>query len=281
MKDTQALKPSNTTPKTPHSHAVYERLQASGMHHDQAMVYGYLVTNGPTRAGTIAAQTRLSATLVYRALEALESANLVTSNKRPGKVTLFAACDPRNLRDTVQSRKRALDEESSLIESLIPQLVQSYVSHGATTNFRYELGIEGIRTLARDINTASGLVYQYSDPQLLAESFSDLAYELGRDRHNASVTKVHLFPITDPRFTLPIVSDALTHIYTASVPRIPVVVLAYDHTLTLINLDHDNLHAISIQNPGLASFVIALFRSHWQVDVDEFRSMDTQDLLAE
>jgi sugar-specific transcriptional regulator TrmB len=85
MKDTQTFKPSNTTPKTPHSHALYERLQASGMHHDQAMVYGYLVEAGPTRAGTIAAQTRLSTTLVYRALEALESANLVTSNKRRAK----------------------------------------------------------------------------------------------------------------------------------------------------------------------------------------------------
>ncbi len=241
-------------------------LKTLGLPRDAAMIYSLLLMHGPQKASQLVRESRITRPLVYRALDELEERSLVASNKKQGRITLFEALDPRQLRSNLGKEIEDLHMSQSLLEGILPNLLSHFMKQTDKPTFRFEDTLEGVIEIFQSSNFAESTVYQYIDPSVLeTEQFKKIAIKLTQERIQLGTKKVLFYPDTLVSRNYKEQHPELEQYLSAEVPALPVILLTYDNTIVLINLDKTGFRGFSLYDPALATIVTLFLKLTWRL----------------
>ncbi len=135
-----------------------ESLKKLGLTEDQALIYLVLVQVSILPARLIASQSGVSRELTYIVLGQLEQKGLVERSSQ-GKVILFRAKNPGNLKSLVEYKKTRANEAEEAYQTIIGNLVSDFnKGHGKPFIRSYE-GLDGLQKTYNHILKKAKTVY--------------------------------------------------------------------------------------------------------------------------
>jgi sugar-specific transcriptional regulator TrmB len=241
-----------------------KKLRTVGLSRDEAMVYGHLLDHGTSKSLAIQRGTGLTKPLVYRALDALESRQLVVATKKAGAVTIYSPLDPRNHTKSFEQSLRELEHNKSLFNGLIPELVTAYLRTIDRPNFLYTDTIDGVITMFLESNHAQGTIYQFTNPDLFdTPLLREATQQVQKHRESLGTHKILLYPDTPSAHDHISRDPHIPQHINRSAPVLPVILMTYDATVTLISIRDEQIQAYSINDEQLAHIIRFLLQSAW------------------
>jgi sugar-specific transcriptional regulator TrmB len=241
-------------------------LKTLGLPRDAAMIYSLLLMNGPQKASQLVRESHITRPLVYRALDELEERNLISSNKKQGRITLFEAMDPRQLRSNLGKEIEDLHLSQSLLDGILPNLLSHFMKQSDKPVFRFEDTLEGIIEIFQSSNFAESTVYQYIDPALMeTERFQKITAKLTNERLKLGTKKVLLYPETPLSHEYLEKYPDFEQYISSQVPALPVILITYDSTVILISLNESGFKGYSLNDPALSSIITLFLKLTWKV----------------
>lgn len=164
---------------------LYNRFHTQLEHIDLAdkevKTYLALVANGALTAEQIAKTTGLNRSTVYVQIEELSEMGLVSAVK-DGKKTLFTAESPENLEDIIERRAQRIRQQKVEVESMVPELMQTFAKRGARPGIRMFQGKSGLAALRNEI-------LEHTDAQIKVLTNADLFYQVADPKDLESYDK--------------------------------------------------------------------------------------------
>jgi HTH-type transcriptional regulator, sugar sensing transcriptional regulator len=156
-----------------------KKLQQFGLSAKEALVYETLLKIGAKTAGELAESTRLNRSTTYVQLKTLMNTGLVTSFKVVNK-TMFSAESPENLERLLNNKIIELKKRKKQITDLLPDLVQTFISHSVKPVIRHFHGKDGLAAMRDEIFSSRGdkirMIMNYDDLRRVFTSTELKAY---------------------------------------------------------------------------------------------------------
>jgi sugar-specific transcriptional regulator TrmB len=241
-------------------------LKTLGLPRDAAMIYSLLLMNGVQKASQLVRESRITRPLVYRALDELQERSLVSSAKRQGRVTLFEALDPRQLRSNLDKQIEGLQTSQLLLDGILPNLLSHFMKQTDKPVFRFEDTLEGVIEILQSSNYAESTIYQYIDPNIMeTEQYQKLTSKITTERLKLGTNKVLLYPDTPLSHRYIETYPDFEQYISSDVPALPVILLTYDNTIALISHDGTTVRGYSINDAALAGMITLFLKLTWRV----------------
>lgn len=237
-------------------HSINTTLKTLGLPRDAAAIYALLLSDGPQKASELVRKSRISRPLTYRALDDLVARQLVSSDKKRNRVTVFEAENPRIIKNSLDSQIQDLETSKKLFESLLPTLLAQFSRISEKPSFRYEDTLQGVVELFSESNFAESTVYQYIDPTIMESSkFKTITEKLTRQRLAADTHKILLYPDTEFSRTYITTYPDFEHYIIPGFPALPAVLVSYDDVVLLISISESNIRGYSVTDTVLAQIM--------------------------
>ncbi|MEK6887843.1 MAG: helix-turn-helix domain-containing protein, partial [Candidatus Aenigmatarchaeota archaeon] len=127
-----------------------EKLEKVGLSKAEAKLYISLTKLGSSSTGSIIKETGLRKSTVYECLNRLLEKGVVSYIVK-NNIKFFEATDPDRLVDFIDDRKRELEENKSDIKKILPQLKSLRNPLKPHAEAHVFLGVEGFKTMRRDV----------------------------------------------------------------------------------------------------------------------------------
>ncbi|MBV9159570.1 MAG: hypothetical protein JO019_03180 [Candidatus Kaiserbacteria bacterium] len=130
-----------------------KELQDIGLSEKEARVYMAALELGETTAEKLAKQAQVNRSTTYVQLESLMQKGLISMHEH-GKKTHFCPESPEILRRLIIKQKGDLEAKETLLDTLLPGLVQQFEGAGERPVVRFFPGKEGITGVREEILSA-------------------------------------------------------------------------------------------------------------------------------
>ncbi|MFA5987374.1 MAG: helix-turn-helix domain-containing protein [Candidatus Paceibacterota bacterium] len=230
-------------------------LKNIGLKESEAKTYLFLMRKSPASIADICRGVSFHRPVAYRALEKLQNMGLVCLSPFKNK-KLYAAQDPKNLRELVEEKNRGLSE-------IMPELIGLYQSDKPKTDVKHLVGKQGIAWVFSDIvNSLSRgeTFFRYTSEKDLdkVNSYLPTSYRTMRD-----AKKLERLVISNPisgkqkrprleRFIKFIAEDE-------NLFQQNIIELIYGEKIAFIDLNSETTTVIT--NKNLADFQKVIFKS--------------------
>ncbi len=125
-------------------------LQRFGLSDKEAITYSTLLEDGESSVAEISKKTNTKKGSAYNILTALISRGIVEQSQIKPKA-LYRVTDPAKFRDLIREQQVQVQENASLLETLLPHLVSTYNTTTNAPSVRIYEGLEGVKTVYGEI----------------------------------------------------------------------------------------------------------------------------------
>lgn len=170
--------------------AYEENLQLAGLSRDQARVYELLIKNRAMQAGDIAHSALISSRpLAYKILEDLMTLELVEKIEKTGKVAVFAARHPIQLKEMIEKKKAASENAAIALEGILGKLTSDFNLTSGKPGVRFFEGKAGIKAVLDDSLSANTEIYSYVDVEAVERDYVDINAPYLKTREKFGIKK--------------------------------------------------------------------------------------------
>jgi len=132
-----------------------------GLTDTESRVYLSMLKLGPSSVQNIAKEAGISRTAAYEIIGALGDKGLASTFDK-GKKKLFSAEDPEKLHGYFKGKMENMKSQISSLKDMVPEL--RMMQAGERPKVKFFTGIEGVRTLFRDVASAkAGELFEMAD----------------------------------------------------------------------------------------------------------------------
>ncbi len=131
---------------------------------EQAKIYLFLLTSGLSPAKQIATKTAIGRALTYKILDQLITLNLVEERGDIGKITIFSPKHPRNLKDMVEKKQKAINHAFSDLNTIFGSLSSEFNALLGKPNVQFYEGEQGLQEIYDDILDTAETIQIISSP---------------------------------------------------------------------------------------------------------------------
>jgi len=243
----------------------HESLILLGLTSDQALIYEFLLKNGPKTASTIALETHIERTLVYKVMEKLIELNVVIKKDEQGTVALFEAAHPERIQELAEKREGQAKAAKETLSALSEQMKMEYNLAIGKPGVRFFEGLSGVERVVTDTFTTQGEILQYLDMDALDTQFTHESILYTKRRIALHIPKRLLVRDTPFARDNSMVTDTYTHyklLHTSDVFK--ALTYIYDNKVAYITLDPNRLIGIIIEDEIIAHMHRVLFNCLWE-----------------
>lgn len=126
-----------------------DELKKIGLSENEAKVYLALLELGSSTVQQIAQKAAIKRPTAYVQLESLMKQGLVTNFEKE-KRAFFRAEDPEYLKKVVEKNKKQAEEETAVLEKILPDLGKLFLTAGERPRVRFFEGVEGVRSMQNE-----------------------------------------------------------------------------------------------------------------------------------
>ncbi|MBT4604926.1 hypothetical protein HOC01_04760 [archaeon] len=133
---------------------VASKLKELGLTKGEIKVYLALLKIGISTKGPIASKAKVSESKVYEILDRLTAKGLVSNamkKKGARQVKQFKAANPILLKDFLNKKKRAIEKEEKIVDSILPMLQAQLTAQDCEYSAVIYEGFKGIRTNNKEV----------------------------------------------------------------------------------------------------------------------------------
>lgn len=243
-----------------------ESLTKLGLTTDQAKIYEILLSSTVLPARLIAVQSGVSRELTYIVLGQLESLELVERSTQ-GKITLFKALHPRNIKKIVEEKREELLTIEQSYETIITKMVGDFNIAHHKPFIRFYEGLEGLqKTYSHILKHAKTVrvirsLYDYEDQEirtLVTEQVKKQA-----ERNIKSYVLTPKLPHMKPeKLTFNAEKNVIRKVVSKEKFVLPAQVIIYNSTVSITSMKKGLVTTI-IENEDIAQTFLALFMYMW------------------
>ena len=128
-----------------------EQLQTLGLSESQAEIYNYLTQAGPSTASRISKHTSIKRSMVYVILDELVIQKLISKSEAQ-KVARFRIGNPTQIKKLLDKKSAEFEQATQAYQAIQHPLIQQFELQSGQPGVRFFIGIEGIKTLYKDLN---------------------------------------------------------------------------------------------------------------------------------
>lgn len=137
--------------KTDNDSLYCQALVEGGLTPNQAKMYEALVKHGKLPASKTSRLANVPRTLGYKALQELQTLELVEKEDIPNKVALFSAAHPFKLKEVADKRYEQGKNAKEAVEGVLGKLISDFNTRAGAPGLRVLEGISGMAELYEDI----------------------------------------------------------------------------------------------------------------------------------
>ena len=249
----------------------------TGLTRHQATIYSVLVRIGRKPASTIAREAGVTRPLTYKALDELESMELVEKHDEPGKVAEFSAGHPLKLQDIALQRFERAQRAKESAESILSALISDFTKISGQPGVRILQGPNGVKELYADI-------LRERQPIMLIRSPNDKSHpevavliedQIKKQIHlGISVRAITPLGLDTPRKQLEKDKSVLMNRRIVPIEKfsIPAQVIIYANKVSITAFDVSLMTTI-IENPTIAQTFGVMFEYLWNAATEEHGQM--------
>lgn len=242
-------------------------LNQAGIEPAASAVYLALITIGPASALQLAKKTKISRTQIYRHIETLQNASLV-STEQLSYGTLFKALPLQNLESRFADQEAQLNSLKSELNAMTTLLQQFAGSNGAQARVQHHFGIAGLKQANWNLTKAKTEFRVFESAHISAHLDHTFARRLReriieRNLYSYDLTNVKTVKAADIEPFAP----GRSH-YKHIDPQILAITFemyVYDHTVALLDYNPHSMQAIEINHPALSTMMTQLFSAMWNL----------------
>ena len=171
-------------------------ITSAGLSKDQAVVYETLLKLGEAPASiitkTIPVSVSLSRPLVYKVLSEISELGLVQRHEIDGKVTIFSAEHPFQLKELIARRTEELEIAKTSLDASLGKLLSTFNLLSGKPGVRFFEGISGIRDVINDALTSTTEIYSYIDIDMVEKTVPNISKEFAHERVRLGIKKKNI-----------------------------------------------------------------------------------------
>lgn len=239
-----------------------------GLSYPQSVVYEALLRSGPLPAGKIAKKSPFKRGLIYKTLEDLVKADLVKKEEVPGKVAIFEANHPTNLRSFAEKKEQTAKDAKLALEGVLPSIISDFNLASGKPGFLFYEGEEGMKIILEDTLKSKTDVYLFLNSAALAEEKKFVAInEKYKHKREAAGVKKKIIRVGERPGAEKINKKygAITEIKYLNKDLYPFKssVQIYDNKISFQIIDKGQIISILIENKNIYELHKALFEFVW------------------
>jgi len=241
-----------------------ESLKNIGLTDKEANVYLTLLELASATADQVSKIAHLNRSTVYVKLESLMQAGLVSTYKK-GKKTFFRAEAPSNLERIHERKQKSLLAQKLEIETFIPELMKSFVSHDADLPVvRLFEGKEGLATMRNSIlETDISELLLVTNYNVMTEIFSPKELKtFTSKREELRILSRIIYYLAEGDDFKPYKYQNLRRI-TNEKTLLGADVYVYGNSVSFAAVE-DKITGVTIENASIAASMRTLFEQTWQ-----------------
>jgi hypothetical protein len=237
-----------------------------GLTYPQAVIYEFLMKNGPQKAGILSKKVPFKRGLAYKALEELINLNLVEKNKDKGTVALFQVKHPLQLRDLAEKHEQEAKDSKLVLEGILPSIISEYnLSSGRPGVLFYE-GLDGVKKTLEDSLSSKTDIYTYADIETVVKYVDVINKEYVKKRNKLGIKKKLI--MLDSPFTREYMKTFYrdttdVRLIDKDLYPFSAVTEIYDGTTSYLSLEEKNKIGIIIKNEAIYKMQKSLFEFIW------------------
>lgn len=182
------------TNKTPYKYT--QTLQDLGLLPEEALIYQALLQKSPLPARKISQSTNIGRSLVYKNLDSLITKNLVTKTEETGKVAVFEANHPQELKNTLKTSEETLAQAANSLEGIFGNLVSSFNLLEGKPNIQFFEGEKGMKEVLEDSLYAKEPLRGITDLEIIEKFIPEINHQYKKDREKYGVKRMGIIPGT-------------------------------------------------------------------------------------
>ena len=239
-----------------------KQLQQFGLSEKEALVYQTLLQVGKSTASELSDVTKLNRSTTYVQLNSLLNAGLAASFKDKKK-TFFSAESPENLEPLVDKKITELKKQKKQISDLLPELAQSFASHGVTPVVRHFQGKEGLLAMRNEVfSSQDDKIRMIMDYDNLSRVFSvDELRTYTNKRKQQTITSAIMYSLAEGDDFTPFTYQHLKRINSAK-ELFGCDVYIYGNTVSFAAMKSEVV-GVSIDQKDIANMMKQLFDAYW------------------
>lgn len=242
-----------------------DTLTKAGLDPITASVYLALIELGETQVGSVQEKTALSRASVYEALSGLLAEGYVEYRKQ-GRVAYYKPVHPQKLEELVGQKKR----EVALLEGEMGETIRSLTG---TFNLAFNKpgvklyeGKEGLQEILYHSLTAKDKIFTFVNSDTVDTYLKQVDSEYVKERIKKGIKKDIIMADTPAaREYIKSMNHDLTEVKLLSSNEYPfhAAVEIYNNTLSYLTVNNDQIVAVLIDHPEIATFHKSMFRYFW------------------
>jgi predicted DNA-binding transcriptional regulator len=130
-------------------------LKEIGLTDGEIKVYNALLEHGDLTSTKLAKAAKVSTSKVYEITDRLIDKGIISSVKKEG-ILHFSAADPERLLDFIRTKEKEIQKEKSIVESLMPALLNQYKRTREETEVNVFYGWSGLKTAFLSLENSLG-----------------------------------------------------------------------------------------------------------------------------
>lgn len=237
-----------------------------GVGRDEATIYNSLLERGSLKASELAKWTGINRTLVYKALENLESMGAVAKNDATSKVALYTALHPQAFADTLAAKRQAMERSANNFQLSLGLLSSKFNLLSGKPNVQFFEGIEGAKRAVFDSLTAKTEVLTLLDTEVLDKTFADINAEYVKRRLATGIKKRIISTDTPESRSLASKDDTTltAQRFVQSTSFAGTVVHIYDNKVCFATLDKQKTIATIVEDANISLMFKNIFEFMWR-----------------
>ncbi len=244
-----------------------EILSKLGLNDNQIIVYTTLLTEGPSKAGTLSKKTPLKRGLVYKTLEELIELELVNIDDPEAKVMKYAPAHPNALKDVSARRLADIESANAQLDHELGSLVSQYNLASGKPGVEFYEGEKGVKKALYETLDSTEVVYTYADIEAIDDNASKINKEYVTERLRKKVTNKLL--VVDTPISVAVAQQEKSPytefrlIKNEDAPPFNAVMKIYDNKILYATFANNFLTATIINDPAIHKMHKYLFEVLW------------------
>lgn len=245
-----------------------EILQKAGFSREQALIYSFLIKNGPAPARKISLNTEIKRGLLYKVLDQLNEIGLIEKIDKEGSVAIFKPKHPSDIVDKLEQKKKELQNASESLKVVVGQMISDFNLISGKPNVQYFEGLSGVKTVLEDTLYAKEEILAYGDLESIEKYIKDINDWYVKERVKFQVKKKGL--VLDTPFNRDFLSNYAkdvtdTRLIKMQSEPFATIMQIYDDKISYITFNDNGKNIISmiITNPHIYEMHKKLFETHW------------------
>lgn len=175
-----------------------QSLIQAGLSEEQALIYEYLVKNGPQTAGKISTSTPLKRGLVYKILDNLVNSGLAIKHDSPGKVAIFEPAHPLKLKELAEKKEADAKNAQEALKGVLEKMTIDYNLISGRPGVKFYEGIDGITNIYDSLLEQGKPIDSFEDKGEMIALIPEYAKAYPKRRVKLGITNRVIAPSDNP-----------------------------------------------------------------------------------